>query len=85
LPARKEATMEIVCITGAVPGRITATLTHAGTVRQVPMELAAHPAGGWHARRSGGAYGLRSHTVNTAILLEAAEAWDSLNLAMAAE
>jgi hypothetical protein len=67
--------MDILCITGPTPGPISVTVTHQGEVRQLAMDLARHPAGGWHARYRGGAWGLRCHSVQTAVLLEAAEAF----------
>ncbi len=77
--------MEIICTTGPIPGRIMATLAHDGAVRQVPMDIIRHPAGGWQARCPGGAFGLRCHTVNTAILLEASEAYATPVMALAAD
>ena len=66
--------MEIVCITGPVPGVVSATVCHRGDVRSVRLEVARHPSGGWHARLlAAPVWGLRCHTVPTAILLEAAE------------
>ncbi len=65
--------MELICIQGAAPGRITATVAHGGDVRQLPMEVVAHEAGGWKARSPGGSWGLRCHAVATAILMEASE------------
>jgi hypothetical protein len=67
--------MDIVCIRGSVPGPVVVTVAHGADVRQVPMEVARHPAGGWRARAPGGTFGLRCHTVNAAVLLEAAEAY----------
>jgi hypothetical protein len=67
--------MDILCITGVTPGPISVTVTHQGDVRQLAMDVARHPAGGWHARHRGGAWGLRCHSVQTAVLLEAAEAF----------
>jgi hypothetical protein len=66
--------MDILCMTGEAPGHMDATLSHLGCVRQLRFEVARHPVGGWRARRPGGAWGVRCHSVRTAILLEAAEA-----------
>jgi hypothetical protein len=74
--ASKDSTeiMDIVCITGPVPGVVTATISHRSLVRSLQMEVAHHPSGGWHARLlTGQSWGLRCHAVPTAILLEAAE------------
>ncbi len=67
--------MEIICIQGAAPGRIVATLSHGMKVRQLPMTLDRHPAGGWHVRQTGGGHGPRCHAVATAVLLDASEAF----------
>jgi hypothetical protein len=67
--------MEIICVVGPVPGRVTATVSHEGEIRQLPMDIASHRAGGWQARRPNGDFGLRCHSVNTAILLEAGDAF----------
>ncbi len=67
--------MEVICIIGATPGRVTATVVHRGEVRQLAMEIARHEAGGWRARLAGGAWGARCHAVNTSVLLEAGEAF----------
>ncbi len=67
--------MEIICIQGAAPGRIVATLSHGTKVRQLPMTVARHPAGGWQVETGGGAFGPRCHAVTTAVLLEASEAF----------
>jgi hypothetical protein len=78
--------MDIMCITGPVPGVITATVSHAGDVRQIKLEVARHPAGGWHARLlTGQAWGLRCHAVPTAILLEAAEVFAGPAMELAAD
>jgi len=70
--------LEIICITGPTPGIVAATVSHAGAVRTIKMEIAHHPAGGWHARLlAGPEWGLRCHGVPTAILLEAAEAFEA--------
>jgi acyl CoA:acetate/3-ketoacid CoA transferase alpha subunit len=66
--------LDILCITGTAPGPISVTVSHLGAVRQVAMEVQGHPAGGWRARHRAGAWGLRCHSVRTAVLLEAAEA-----------
>lgn len=65
--------MEIVCIEGSAPGSIVATLAHHTRVRQIPMVVARHPAGGWHVAGREGAFGPRCHAVATAVLLEAAD------------
>jgi hypothetical protein len=77
--------MEVICIIGATPGPITATVTHDGNVRQLPMDVARHPAGGWQARRRGGDWGLRCHAVTTAVLLEAGEAFVEPPMELAAD
>jgi hypothetical protein len=77
--------MEIICITGAAPGPVSVTVSHAGDVRQLNMVVARHQAGGWQARGSG-PWGPRCHSVRTAALLEAAEMIEqSPALALAAE
>ena len=77
--------MDIICITGATPGPVSVTVTHKGAVRQVAMDIAAHPVGGWQARHRGGAWGLRCHSVQTAVLLEAAEAFVDQPMVLAAD
>jgi hypothetical protein len=67
--------MEVICIVGTTPGLVTATVSHCGAVRQIPMEVARHAAGGWRARLAGGAWGVRCHAAATAVLLEAGEAF----------
>ena len=72
--------MDIICITGTTPGAVFVTVSHEGQVRQLPMDVARHAAGGWQARlcdaaQGGGAWGLRCYSVNTAVLLEAADAF----------
>jgi hypothetical protein len=80
------AVMEIVCITGPVPGLINVTVSHRGDIRAIKMEVARHPSGGWHARRlAGQSWGLRCHAVPTAILLEAAEIFADAPMLEAAE
>ena len=69
--------MEIVCIQGSAPGHIVATLAHQTRIRQVPMVVARHPAGGWHVAGRQGDFGPRCHAVATAILLEASDAFVS--------
>ncbi len=69
--------MEIICIQGAAPGRIVATLSHAAKVRQLPMTVLRHPAGGWQVAQPGGGFGPRCHAVATAVLLEGSEAFVS--------
>ena len=75
--------MELICIQGQTPGHIVATLAHQLHVRQVPMTIATHPAGGWHVRQQDGAYGPRCRAVATAVLLEAGEAFAGSELALA--
>ncbi len=67
--------MEIICIQGAAPGRIVATLSHETKVRQLPMTVTRHPAGGWQVESASGGFGPRCHAVATAVLLEASEAF----------
>jgi len=67
--------MEVICIVGITPGLVTATVSHRGAVRQIPMEIARHAAGGWRARLAGGVWGARCHAAATAVLLEAGEAF----------
>ena len=67
--------MEIICLHGAAPGRIVATLSHGVRVRQMPMTVERHPAGGWHVVQAEGEHGPRCHAVETAVLLEASEAF----------
>ncbi len=76
--------MEIICIQGSAPGRIVATLAHGSRIRQVPMTIARHPAGGWQAGRDG-VFGPRCHAVATAILLEAGDAFMADETSIAAE
>ncbi len=78
--------MEILCITGPVPGVVTATVSHGTDVRSVKLEIGQHPAGGWHARRlSAPQWGLRCHAVPTAVLLEAAEVFADEPMLLAAD
>ncbi len=78
--------MEIVCIVGPVPGVISATVSHHGGIRSAKMAVDRHPSGGWHARLlTSQAWGLRCHSVPTAVLLEAAEIFDEEAIAVAAE
>ena len=78
--------MEILCITGPVPGVVNATLSHGTEIRAVALEIGQHPAGGWHARRlAAPRWGLRCHSVPTAILLEAAEIFADEPLLLAAD
>jgi hypothetical protein len=77
--------MEVICIIGATPGPVTATVSHAGSVRQLPMDVARHPAGGWQARLRGGEWGLRCHAVTTAVLMESSDAFVEPPMALAAE
>ncbi len=67
--------MEIICIQGTAPGRIVATLSHGTNVRQLPMTVLRHAAGGWQVASKGGGFGPRCHAVATAVLLEASEAF----------
>lgn len=66
--------MDILCISGVAPGPVMVSVAHCGQVRQLAMDVARHQAGGWRARRPGAPWGLRCHSVQTAVLLEAAEA-----------
>jgi len=77
--------MEVLCIIGATPGPVTATLSHEGNIRQLAMDVARHPAGGWRARLRGGEWGLRCHAVTTCVLLEGAEAFQDAAMALAAD
>jgi hypothetical protein len=78
--------MEIICITGPVPGVVAATISHRGDIRAVQMEVARHPSGGWHARLlTSHAWGLRCHAVPTAIMLEAAEIFADDSVMLAAD
>lgn len=67
--------MQIVSIHGHAPGRIVATLSHGTRIRQLPMQVALHPAGGWQIRYADGQLGPRCHAVSAAVLLEASEAF----------
>ena len=67
--------MEIVCIQGAAPGRIVATLSHGTVIRQIPMTVERHKSGGWHVLQPDGSFGPRCHAVATAVLLDASEAF----------
>ncbi len=67
--------MELICIQGQAPGPIVATLSHQLRVRQVPMTVATHPAGGWRILQQDGDFGPRCRAVATAVLLEASEAF----------
>jgi hypothetical protein len=77
--------MEVLCIIGATPGPVTATVAHEGVVRQLAMDVARHPAGGWQARLRGGEWGLRCHAVTTSVLMQASEAFLDEPMALAAE
>jgi hypothetical protein len=70
--------MEVICIQGAVPGRVAATIAHAGKVQQMQMEVARHPSGGWRIALPDGGFGPRCHSVPAAILMEASESLDAL-------
>ena len=76
--------MEIVCIQGAAPGRIVATLSHGARVRQLPMTVLRHPAGGWQVQQTSGGFGPRCHAVGTAVLLAGSEAFVTDGAEMAA-
>jgi hypothetical protein len=67
--------LELVCIEGAVPGRVVATLAHEARIKLIAMQIANHPAGGWHIASPDGAFGPRCHSVTAAILMEASEAY----------
>jgi hypothetical protein len=67
--------MEVICIQGVVPGPIVATLSHQAQIRQIPMQVARHPSGGWQIAQADGSFGPRCHAVATAILLEGSEAF----------
>ena len=73
--------MDILSITGDMPGGVVATVAHRGRVHQLGMELGRNPAGGWRARRGDGAWGPRCHSATTAVLLEAGEALSEASLA----
>ena len=78
--------MEILCITGPVPGVVSATISHGSDIRSVRLEVGQHPSGGWHARRlSAPIWGLRCHSVPTAVLLEAAEMFADEPMLLAAD
>jgi topoisomerase IA-like protein len=77
--------MEVLCIQGSAPGHIVATLSHAAQIRQLPMVVASHPAGGWQIALPNGEFGPRCRSVQTAILMEASEAFsESVQVARAA-
>ncbi len=81
-----ETALNIICIAGPVPGIVTATVSHQGDVRAVVLEVAQHPAGGWHARLlNSSIWGLRCHAVPTAIMLEAAEVFADSSMMLAAD
>jgi hypothetical protein len=81
-----EARLEILCVSGPVPGVISATLSHGGELRSAMMEIAPHPSGGWHARLLNSPHwGLRCHAVPTAIMLEAAEIFVDEQMLLAAD
>jgi hypothetical protein len=81
-----EAELEILCMTGPVPGVISASVSHEGEIRSVKMEVAAHPAGGWHARLLASPHwGLRCRSVPTAVMLEAAEIFADEPMLLAAD
>jgi len=80
----QEPAMELLCIQGSAPGRIVATLSHAAQIRQVPMMVTSHPAGGWQIALPTGEFGPRCRSVQTAILLEASELFSDGTIAQAA-
>ena len=63
--------MDILGITGDAPGPLVAAVSHGGEIRQLRLNVARHPGGGWHVRQPCGAWGPRCHAVPAAILLEA--------------
>jgi hypothetical protein len=71
--------MELICIQGATPGYVTATIAHAGQVRQLPMNVARHPSGGWRIALPAGEFGPRCHSVPAAILMEASESLEDMH------
>ena len=78
--------MEILCITGPVPGVVLATISHGRDVRSVKLEIGQHPAGGWHARAlAAPRWGVRCHRVPPPVLLEAAELFTDAPLLLAAD
>ena len=78
--------MDILCITGPVPGVVVATVSHKADIRSLTLEVDRHPAGGWHARRlAAPVWGLRCHSVPTAVLLESAEAFADGPMLLAAD
>ena len=78
--------MEILCITGPVPGVVLATVSHGTEIHSVKLEIARHSTGGWHARRlTAPHWGLRCHSVPTAVLLEAAEMFADEPMLLAAD
>jgi hypothetical protein len=54
-------------------------------VRQVPMNVQLHPAGGWHIQQADGSFGPRCHAVPAAILLQASEAFAPEPMELAAD
>jgi hypothetical protein len=65
--------VELICIQGPTPGQVIATLSHKTRIRQIPMQIAQHPAGGWRVALPEGGYGPRCRDVAAAILMEACE------------
>ena len=65
--------MDILCIQGSAPGRLVATVSHGAQIRQLPVNVLRHPAGGWHVQQNDGSFGPRCHAVGVAVLLEAGE------------
>ena len=75
--------MDILCIQGSAPGRLVATVSHGAQVRQMPVNVLRHPAGGWHVQQNDGSFGLRCHAVSAAVLLEAGEVFSGEDVAAA--
>ncbi len=67
--------MELICIQGAAPGAVIATLSHGPCVRQIPITIARHPAGGWRVALPEGGFGPRCRDVTAAILMQASESF----------
>jgi hypothetical protein len=76
--------VEIICLQGEAPGPIVAVLSHGAQLRQVPMTVLRHPAGGWRVAQRGGGFGPRCHAVPTAVLLEASGMFISDEIEMSA-
>ncbi len=67
--------MELICIQGSAPGDLLATLSHESRIRQIPMTITQHPAGGWRVALPEGGFGPRCRDVAAAILMEACESF----------